>query len=40
MDISFYTTAGAENKWSLGECATWVREHVGHRSGNGQFYGM
>ena len=27
MDISFYTTAGAENTWSLEECARWAREH-------------
>ena len=27
MDISFYTTAGAENTWSLQECAMWARGH-------------
>ncbi|MBT4097172.1 MAG: sugar phosphate isomerase/epimerase [Gemmatimonadetes bacterium] len=27
MDIGFFTTAGADNTWSLQECATWARSH-------------
>ncbi|MBD05370.1 MAG: sugar phosphate isomerase/epimerase [Candidatus Latescibacterota bacterium] len=27
MDIGFFTTAGADNSWSLEECATWARAH-------------
>lgn len=27
MDIGFFTTAGADNTWSLDECAAWSREH-------------
>ena len=27
MDLSFYTTAGTENTWSLEECADWARRH-------------
>ncbi|MBT6150100.1 MAG: sugar phosphate isomerase/epimerase, partial [Gemmatimonadetes bacterium] len=27
MDIGFFTNAGADNTWSLQECAKWAREH-------------
>ncbi len=27
MDISFTSSAGAENTWSLAECATWAKKH-------------
>jgi sugar phosphate isomerase/epimerase len=27
MDLSFMTSAGDQNTWSLGECARWAREH-------------
>ncbi len=27
MDISFFTSAGGQNNWSLEECARWAKEH-------------